>query len=114
MSLARWALVALLALGACTGGEETSEPTATPSRTVNDTSEGPSKAELVENNRDLGRRLCGRSTREELAADFGGNPDDPESIARAYSMGYREGPHRDAAYAGCLEGLMETGEGGPG
>jgi hypothetical protein len=47
---------------------------------------------------------------QKLASDLGVTVD-PGAIAREYSMRAEGGPLRDAAYAGCLEGLSAPGAG---
>lgn len=60
---------------------------------------------LVENTRNVARELCAYDGVESLAREFGVDADQ-EAVARAYAEGSTPGPHRDAAYAGCLEGLV--------
>lgn len=57
-----------------------------------------------------GVEYCYFHRRGDLAALMGA-PDDAERIARAYSLGVQEGPYRDAAYVGCLEGIVSPGAG---
>jgi hypothetical protein len=63
--------------------------------------------ELVDNTREVAELLCGETKPEAIAREYGVPADDFDAIARAYSMDSTEGPHRDAAYAGCLKGLTE-------
>ena len=63
--------------------------------------------ELVDNTREVAELLCGETRPAAIAREYGVPADDFDAIARAYSMDSTEGPHRDAAYAGCLKGLTE-------
>jgi hypothetical protein len=65
---------------------------------------------LVQNTYTVAVDSCFYDPPAKLASELGVS-NDREAIARAYSMGSTAGPHRDAGYIGCLEGLSAPGAG---
>lgn len=114
---AQWARVgaALLALAifgmtSCAGNDE-STPAATTTEDQTRTEDGATgdrfSDPLVQNTHEVAVQLCGEFGPKKTAKEYGAPADDLDAIARAYSMDSKEGPHRDAAHVGCLEGLMD-------
>ncbi|MGH2747128.1 MAG: hypothetical protein ACRDKB_04295 [Actinomycetota bacterium] len=63
---------------------------------------------LVQNTYEVAVLVCGDAGPKAIAKEFGAPADDLDAIARAYSTDLlKEGPHRDAGYVGCLEGLVD-------
>ncbi|MBN1528416.1 MAG: hypothetical protein JW895_05110 [Thermoleophilaceae bacterium] len=58
---------------------------------------------------DAARDLCSLDSAEKLADEFGGDPDDPRSVAGAYADSEFSGSARERARAGCLAGLGSRG-----
>ena len=65
---------------------------------------------LVQNTYTVAVDGCYYDSPAKLASDLG-VVNDPDAIARAYSMSSQPGVHRDASYVGCLEGLSAPGAG---
>ncbi len=56
---------------------------------------------------DTARDLCSLDSADELADEFGGDADDPSSVARAYAETEYSGDDRAKARAGCLDGIRD-------
>jgi hypothetical protein len=56
---------------------------------------------------DRARDLCSLDSVDKLADEFGGDADDPSSVARAYAEKEFSGGDRAEARAGCLDGIRE-------
>lgn len=65
---------------------------------------------FVQNTYTVAVDVCYYDSPAKLASELG-VANDPDAIAREYSMGSKKSVHRNASYIGCLEGLLAPGAG---
>jgi hypothetical protein len=56
---------------------------------------------------DTARDLCSLDSADKLAGEFGGDANDPSSVARAYAKKEFPGDGRAEARAGCVDGIRD-------
>ena len=56
---------------------------------------------------DTARDLCSLDSADKLAGEFGGDANDPASVARAYAEKEFPGDGRAEARAGCRDGIRD-------
>jgi hypothetical protein len=96
----------LLVLSGCSSSDAPAPSAASPSESE---LELPSQSELIQNTEDIAVMLC-KDDGPALTAKTYGVKDvsDLDAIALSYSLDSAEGPHRAAAYRGCLKGLTQS------